>query len=136
MAYVVIVAIITVTLTILNAIFITPSYLTVFGPNAHFSTCFEPGVINNVASYITGQKDIQVNGWSYVGIVSGVYAPFNLMKAGACFLIYELVFNRLIFVFMHKSKFFQQYFVGITPKKNSDSIEEEDEEIVEEDKKE
>lgn len=136
LAYVVIVAIITVTLTVLNAIFITPSYLTVFGPNAHFSTCFEPGVINNVASYITGQKDIQVNGWSYVGIISGVYAPFNLMKAGACFLIYELVFNRLIFVFMHKSEFFQQYFVGITPKKNSDSIEEEDEEIVDEDNKE
>lgn len=128
LAYVVIVAIITVTLTVLNAIFITPSYLTVFGPNAHFSTCFEPGVINNVAAYITGQKDIQVNGWTYVGIISGIYAPFNLMKAGACFLIYELVFNRLIFVFMHKSEFFQRYFVGITTKKK---IDEENESIEE-----
>lgn len=129
LAYVVIVAIITVTLTVLNAIFITPSYLTVFGPNAHFSTCFEPGVINNVAAYITGQKDIQVNGWAYVGIISGIYAPFNLIKAGACFLIYELVFNRLIFVFMHKSEFFQRYFVGITTKK---IIDEEEQESIEE----
>ena len=122
LAYVVITAIITVTLTVLNAIFITPSYLTVFGPNAHFSTCFEPGVINNVAAYITGNKDIQVNGWSYVGIISSIYAPFNLMKAGACLLIYELVFNRLIFVFMRRSEFFQKYFVGSIIKKKEEPV--------------
>ena len=122
LAYLVITAIITVTLTALNAIFITPSYLTVFGPNAHFSTCFEPGVINNVAAYITGNKGIQVNGWSYVGIISSIYAPFNLMKAGACFFIYELVFNRLIFVFMRRSEFFQKYFVGSIIKKKEEPV--------------
>lgn len=126
LAYVVIVLIITVTLTILNAIFITPSYLTVFGPNAHFSTCFEPGVINNVTSYITGKEATDVNGWTYVGLISSIYGPFNLLKAGACFLIYELIFNRLIFVFMHKSEFFKKYFVGsIFTKKEEEKLEEE-----------
>ena len=112
LSYVIIAAIVTVVLTTLNAIVITPSYLTVFGPNAHFSTCFEPGVIQNVASYITGKEDIVVNGWSYVGIITSIYAPFNLMKAAACCLIYELIFNRLIFVFMRQSPFFQKWFVG------------------------
>ena len=38
LSYVLIAVIVTVILTLLNAIVITPSYLTVFGPNAHFST--------------------------------------------------------------------------------------------------
>ena len=112
LSYVVIAAIVTVTLTLLNAIFITPSYLSVFGPNPHFSTCFEPGAIQNVAAYITKNSDAEVNAWSYIGLISSIYAPFNLLKAAACCLIYELVFNRLIFVFMRQSPFFQKWFVG------------------------
>ena len=55
------------------------------------------------------------------------------MKAGACFLIYELIFNRLIFVFMHKSEFFKKYFMGSIfikkeePKPEEEKIEEENE---------
>ena len=112
LAYALITILVTITLTLLNAIVITPSYLTVFGPNPHFSTCFEPGVIQNVAAYLTGNKDIEVNGWSYIGIICSIYAPFNLMKAGACCLLYELLFNRLIFIFMRRSPFFQKWFVG------------------------
>ena len=127
-SYIFITLLITITLTALNAIFITPSYLTVFGPNAHFSTCFEPDVINNVVAYLTGQKDVEANGWTYIGVISSIYAPFNLMKAGMCFLIYELVFNRLIFVFMRKSEFFQKYFVGnIFVKKKEEPAQLEDE---------
>ena len=48
LGYLVITAIVTVMLTMLNAIVITPSYLTVFGENPRFSTCFEPGVIQSV----------------------------------------------------------------------------------------
>ena len=136
LSYVVITLMIAVTLTALNAIFITPSYLTVFGPNAHFSTCFDEGVINNVTSYITGKEETDVNGWAYIGLISSIYLPFNLMKAGACFLIYELMFNRLIFVFMRKSEFFQKYFVGniFTKKKEEPSQETPVEETVEEEK--
>ena len=112
LSYLVIASIVTVVLTMLNAIVITPSYLSVFGPNPHFSTCFEPDVINNVTAYLTGQEDVHTNGWGYIGVISSIYAPFNLMKAGACFLLYEVLFNRLIFVFMRRSEFFQKYFVG------------------------
>ena len=111
-SYLFIVVLVTITLTLLNAIVITPSYLSVFGPNAHFSTCFEPGVIQNVAAYLTGNKDITVNGWSYIGIICSIYMPFNLIKASICLLVYEVLFNRLIFVFMRKSEFFKKYFVG------------------------
>ena len=130
LSYLVITLIVTVVLTLLNAIVITPSYLSVFGPNPHFSTCFEPGVIQNVVKYITKQEDVVVNGWKYIGVICSIYVPFNLMKAGACCLVYEVLFNRLIFVFMRKSEFFQKYFVGdIFTKKVED---EEPEEIPEE----
>ena len=126
LSYVVIAAIVTVAMTILNAIVITPSYLTVFGPNPHFSTCFEEGVIQNTAAYLTGNKDVTYNTWSYIGVIASIYAPFNLMKAGICCLLYELIFNRLIFIFMRKSPFFQKWFIGdIFHKKIEEPIEEE-----------
>ena len=112
LSYLVIASIVTVMLTMLNAIVITPSYLSVFGSNPHFSTCFEPGVIQNTASYLTGNKDTTYNAWAYIGIICSIYAPFNLMKAGICCLLYELLFNRLIFVFMRRSPLFQNWFVG------------------------
>ncbi len=111
-SYGVITLIVTFVMTLLNAIVITPSYLSVFGPNAHFSTCFEEGVIQNTAAYLTGNSDTTYNAWSYIGIICSIYAPFNLMKAGVCCLLYELLFNRLIFVFMRRSPFFQKWFVG------------------------
>ena len=130
LSYLVITLIVTFILTLLNAIVITPSYLSVFGPNPHFSTCFEPGVIQNVVKYITKQEDVVVNGWKYIGVICSIYVPFNLMKAGACCLVYEVLFNRLIFVFMRKSEFFQKYFVGdIFTKKVED---EEPDEVTEE----
>ena len=111
-SYLVIAGIMTIVLTMFNAIVITPSYLSVFGPNPHFSTCFEDGVIQKTASYLTGNSDATYNAWSYIGIICGIYAPFNLLKAGICCLLYELLFNRLIFVFMKKSPFFKKWFIG------------------------
>ena len=112
LAYGIIAILVTSVLTIANAIVITPSYLTVFGPDAHFSTCFDEGVIQKVTEYITHNSDNQANGWSYVGLICSIYGPFNLLKVGACCLIYEILFNRLIFVFMRRSPFFNQWFVG------------------------
>ena len=132
LAYVFIILLVTVVLTVLNAIVITPSYLTVFGPNAHFSTCFEEGAIQNVAKYITGKDDVTINGWGYVGLISSIYAPFNLLKASACFLLYELIFNRLIFIFMKRSPFFQKYFVGSIFTKKVEDEPQKEEEIIEE----
>ena len=126
LSYAVIAAIVTSMMTLLNAIVITPSYLTVFGPNPHFSTCFEEGVIQNTAAYLTGNKDATYNAWTYIGVISSIYAPFNLMKAGICCLLYEVLFNRLIFYFMKRSPFFQKWFIGdIFHKKIQEPIEEE-----------
>ena len=111
LAYSVITTIVVVILTSLNAIFITPSYLSIFSMG-RFSTCFEDGVIQNVASYLTGNTKATYNAASYLGVICAIYAPFNLMKMAMCLVAYEVLFNRLIFVFMRKSEFFQKYFVG------------------------
>ena len=132
LSYVAIAAIVTFVLTTLNAIVITPSYLTVFGPNAHFSTCFEDGVIQNTAGYLTGNSDATYNSWTYIGIIASIYAPFNLMKVALCCLVYELLFNRLIFVFMRKSPFFQKWFVGNIFTKKVDETKKEETPAVEE----
>ena len=132
LSYVFITALVSIMMTTLNAIVITPSYLSVFGPNAHFSTCFEPGVIQSTSAYLTGNKEIEVNGWIYIGIVSAIYMPFNLMKAGVCCLIYELLFNRLIFVFMRRSEFFQKWFVGNIFTKKAEEPVSNEEKVVEE----
>ena len=112
LSYLVVALLVTFVLTVLNAVVITPSYLSVFGPNPHFSTCFDEGVIQSTTEYLTGNSGVTVNGWTYIGVISSIYVPFNLMKAGICLIVYELLFNRLIFVFMRRSEFFQKYFVG------------------------
>ena len=121
LSYAVITLIVTVTLTLANAIFITPSYLTVY--SGYFSTCFTPGIIQNVVSYITGNKEMVVNGWIYIGVICSIYVPFNLIKGAACCFIYELLFNRVIFVFMRKNEFFQKYFVGDIFVKEEEEVE-------------
>ena len=112
LSYVFVAFLVSTTLTVLNAIVITPSYLSVFGPNPHFSTCFDPGVIQQVTKQFTGVNDPNINGWQYFGVICSIYYPFNLMKVAACCLVYEVLFNRLIFVFMRRSEFFTKYFIG------------------------
>lgn len=112
LSYVFVAFLLSTILTALNAIVITPSYLSVFGPNPHFSTCFDSGVIQQVTKTFTGVDDPNVNGWQYFGVICSIYYPFNLMKVAMCCLVYEVLFNRLIFVFMRRSEFFTKYFVG------------------------
>ena len=114
LAYISIAILVTFVMTILNALFITPSYFSIMmdKDNPHFSTCFDNDIIQRVAAKLTGNKEAVYNGWSYIGAICLVYIPFNLMKAGICFFVYELLFNRLIFVFMRRSDFFKKWFVG------------------------
>lgn len=112
LAYVIISLLVSISLTILNGIFITPSYLTVYGDNPHLSTCFDDGVIMNVISYMTGNSDSTINGWTYIGCISSFYMPFNLLKSTLIFIVYEAIFNRLIFNVMSKSKTMNKYFIG------------------------
>ena len=101
-----------VMMTLLNAIFITPSYLTIFANPPHLSTCFDKDVLMKVYNQLMGAESTVNDPWLYIGAVSIIYLPFNLFKAALCFLVYELLFNRLIFVFMRRSAFFRKYFVG------------------------
>ena len=130
-SYVVIAVLVTVVMTTLNAIVITPSYLTVFGPNPHFSTCFEDGVIQNTVAYLTNSENPSSSVWNYIWVITYIYAPFNLMKAILCCLLYEILFNRLIFVFMRKSPFFQKWFVGNIFTKKVEETEDDNEEDYE-----
>ena len=133
LSYAIIAVIVAVVLTTLNAIVITPSYLTVYGPNPHFSTCFGEGVIQDVIAFINKNLkwNVEANVGTYIGIIAVIYIPFNLMKAIVCCLVYELIFNRLIFVFMRQSPFFQKWFVGniFTKKVEEKPSTDEDEEL-------
>ena len=106
---------------------------TVYGPNPHFSTCFGEGVIQDVIAFINKNLkwNVEANVGTYIGIIAVIYVPFNLMKAIVCCLVYELVFNRLIFVFMRQSPFFQKWFVGniFTKKVEEKPSTDEDEEL-------
>ncbi len=101
-----------VLMTLLNAIFLTPSFLTIYSNPPRLSTCFEEGALQNVYNKLMGTTNTNVNAWLYIGAISIIYLPFNLLKAALCFLVYEILFNRLIFVFMRRSAFFKKYFVG------------------------
>ena len=133
LSYAIIAVLVAVVLTALNAIVITPSYLTVYGPNPHFSTCFGEGVIQDVIAFINKNLkwNVEANVGTYIGIIAVIYIPFNLMKAIVCCLVYELIFNRLIFVFMRQSPFFQKWFVGniFTKKVEENPSTDEDEEL-------
>ena len=133
LSYAIIAVLVAVVLTALNAIVITPSYLTVYGPNPHFSTCFGEGVIQDVIAFINKNLkwNVEANVGTYIGIIAVIYIPFNLMKAIVCCLVYELIFNRLIFVFMRQSPFFQKWFVGniFTKKVEEKPSTDEDEEL-------
>ena len=111
-AYVSIAILVSATMTLFNAIFITPSYLTIYANPPRLSTCFEDGMILKVYNYLTKSNVEAVNAWPYIGAISVIYGPFNLLKVAICFAAYEILFNRLIFVFMRRSEFFQKWFVG------------------------
>lgn len=124
-AYIFIAVFVSIILTSVNALFITPTYLSVYSPTPHFATCFDEGMIQNVTAFLTGDKSSIHNAGAYVAAVSLIYIPFNLMKVGMCCVLYELLFNRLIFVFMRKSEFFNKYFVGNIFTKEAESEDEE-----------
>jgi riboflavin transporter FmnP len=118
-SYVFISVLLAIVLTGLNALFITPSYLTVYGETPHFQTCFDEGVIQDVVNYLTHSEDTSVNGWIYIGVISGLYIPFNLMKGAIVCIAYEIVFNRLIFVLARRSPLMRKYFIGNILKKGT-----------------
>ena len=132
-AYLIITVLVSTMMTGLNAIVITPSYLSAYS-DGRYTTCFNEGVIEEVISFFH-KNNAGVNVSSYIGLMSLVYMPFNLIKAASCCIIYELIFNRLIFVFMQRSPKMKKYFVGNIFKSEEKEIVKEDSESDEEDEK-
>ena len=58
-------------------------------------------------------------------LIALIYLPFNLLKGAMVTAIYEILFNRLIFVFMSRSPKMKKYFLGsIFKKENTEKTEE------------
>lgn len=91
-------------LTLLNALFITPTYLT-----GTFTTCFDSQAVQSV---IDGFNGMGIKGNVYFLLIFIIYFPFNLLKGACICAIYELIFNRLIFVLMERSPKMKKYFLG------------------------
>ncbi|MCI2069468.1 MAG: ECF transporter S component [Bacilli bacterium] len=102
LSYVFITILVSVVMTGLNLLFITPTFVV----QTRFSTCFDPEAIQAVEGYFSKF------GSSYFTMVVAVYMPFNLLKGALVTAVYEIIFNRLIFVLMARSPKMQKYFLG------------------------
>lgn len=101
-SYLFITVLVSVVMTALNLLFITPTFVV----QTRFSTCFDPEAIQAVEGYFSKF------GSTYFTMVSAVYLPFNLLKGALVTAVYEIIFNRLIFVLMARSPKMQKYFLG------------------------
>ncbi len=120
LSYGVIVLSMSILLTFLNFLFITPTYMT-----GQFTTCFDTLAVDQT---LNGFQSMGITNSSYFLLIFIIYFPFNLCKDALICFVYELVFNRLIFVVMNRSPFFKKYFVGSVFRKKEDSEEEKKEE--------
>ncbi len=74
-------------MTSLNYLFITPTYLA-----GYYTTCFNSDAVSKVIS------SLSKFGGDYFTCIFVLYFPFNLIKASLILVIYELLFNTLLFV--------------------------------------
>ena len=125
LGYTLITLLVSIVMTLLNALFITPTFLT-----GTFCTCFNSeavqGVVNGLGGYFPGVSN-------YFLLIFVAYFPFNLLKGVLVCAIYELLFNRLIFVFMERSTTMKKYFLGPIFKSKEKKEEGKDELLKEED---
>ena len=113
LSYLFLMVLVSLTMTFLNGLFITPSYVTAYGNPAHLSTCFDEEALNGALSTLAKGLKTEGSGMgAYWGMIFLAYFPFNLLKSGGCALIYELLFQRAIFVLKDRSPFFRKYFMG------------------------
>lgn len=113
LSYLFLMVIVSLVMTLLNGLFITPSYVTAYGNPSHLSTCFDEEALSGALSTLSKGLKMEGSGMSaYWGMIFVAYFPFNLLKSGGCALIYELLFQRLIFLLKDRSPFFKKYFMG------------------------
>lgn len=103
-AYLIVVSSVTIVMTLLNYMFITPIYIT-----GKLTTCFDTEAAGEVMSMLA---DYGISQSDYFLAIFIIYAPFNLLKGTVVCVIYEALINRLIFKHMQKSEFMKKYFLG------------------------
>jgi riboflavin transporter FmnP len=109
-SYVLTTVFVSLVLTGMNALFITPSFAA-----QKWTTCFEPGLMDQIVSYYSAF------GTSYFLIIVAIYLPFNLLKGLMCFGTYELIFNRLIFKVFPSNPFIAKYFLKASGKESKEA---------------
>lgn len=112
-SYVMISLIVAVIMTAANAIFITPTYIN----GAGWDSCFNSDTVNMIVQFF-GQY-----GNSYFIIIFVIYFPFNLIKGAFVCALYELLFNRVIFVTFKDNEIIKKYFSRNKSKETNGSIE-------------
>lgn len=121
-SYVFITVLVAVILTLLNMLFITPSYLSGTG----WTTCFDSEIMASAMKMLGNFSSI------YWVAILVIYLPFNLIKGVMVTGAYELIFNRVIFVLFPRNKFISKYFLGpIVPKKEKSVTKEVEPEVEE-----
>lgn len=96
-SYVIIILIVSVIMTLLNYLFITPTYLS-YKPDSCFNPIYQ-GHFENPVLPFKG---------SFFFVIALTYLPFNLLKGLIVCGIYELLLNRVIFHYLKDSKFFSK----------------------------
>jgi len=99
-------------MTLLNIIFITPTYAV-----GYYTTFFNDAALSAVFASLPAIST------SYILIMMAIYIPFNLLKALMITTLYEILFNRLIFVMFKDNAFVQKYFIGTSFKKEKKAFE-------------
>lgn len=122
LGYVLITLFVSFFLTFLNWLFITPTYL-VYG--AEFLSYFQirDDLLNNGQYAETLHSYFSAFNFGYTGIIAAVYLPFNLLKGALVCLVYELLFNRVIFHMLKSGRFESKIFMNASDLKEKEKKE-------------
>lgn len=117
--YIFIMALVSLLMTGLNVLFITPVYMT-----GRWATCFDSDAVAAVEGMFKNY------GTNYFTMVNTVYLPFNLLKSVSIVAIYEIVCNRVIFILMARSPKMKKYFLGPKFEKEEKEVKKETDEMT------
>lgn len=107
--YGIIVLFVTFLLTLLNYLFITPTFMS-YG--AQFLTFMDMKEALKDSSSTLGSAFLQYFGESgYGAAICIIYIPFNLLKGALVCLTYELIFNRVIYHLLKTGRFQSKIFM-------------------------
>ncbi len=88
LGYLLLALFVSIAMTFLNLLFITPSFLA-----PQYTTCFDSEAVLGVEQTL-GSMGFP---YSYAIIIFAVYIPFNLLKSALILALYEILFNALFF---------------------------------------